>query len=283
MIIMKMENETALITGATSGIGKQLAITFLQEGSKVSICSRNATKVKKTVEELQSKFGDSIIGFHCDVTDPKMLKEAVEKTVEKFGSIRILVANAGLNTKYGPFNFFTPEEINENAKTIVGVNLIGTMNTISAVLPEMIKQKYGRIITLSGGGADRPLDNMTIYSASKGGVVTFSRCLALELSEREEDITVNIYQPGMLRTGLTKEADVISGWKPKEEMNKNLDRAIEYMGGDICESCQKVIPYVLPENKANGKDFRGFSLFKLIMGAMKMRRVMKKEEKNKQK
>jgi len=278
---MKMKNETAIITGSTSGIGKELAKTFLEEGCKVSICSRNPDKVMKTVEEFKTKFGDSVIGFPCDVSNPKALKNAVQKTVEKFGSIRILVANAGLNRRYGPFNYLTSEEVAEDAKIIIGTNLIGTMNAISAVLPEMIKQKYGRIVTLSGGGADRPLGNMTLYSASKGGVVTFSKCLALELSEREEDIKINIYQPGMLKTNLSKDVKIVSGWKSNEEMETNIELAFEYMSGDIRKSCLTVIPYVLPENNKNGENFRGFSLFKLIRGAMKMNRMMKKEAKRK--
>ena len=67
---------------------------------------------------------------------------------------------------------------------------------ISAVLPQMKSQGYGRIVTLSGGGADRPIDNMTIYSASKGGVLAFSKCLAVELGRRRDDIKLNIFQPG---------------------------------------------------------------------------------------
>jgi len=278
---MKMKNETAIITGSTSGIGKELARTFLEEGCKVSICSRNADKVKKTVEEFKAKFGDSVIGFSCDVSDPKALEKAVQNTVKKFGSVRILVANAGINRRYGPFNYLTPEELAEDVKIIIGTNLVGTLNTISAVLPEMIKQKYGRIITLSGGGADRPLGNMTLYSASKGGVVTFSKCLAIELAQREEDIKINIYQPGMLKTNLSKDVKIVSGWKSNEEMETNIELAFEYMSGDIRKSCLTVIPYVLPENDKNGENFRGFSLFKLIRGAMKMNRMMKKETKRK--
>ena len=75
---MRMNNETAIITGSTSGIGKELAKTFLEEGCKVSICSRNPDKVKKTVEELKAKFGDSVVGFPCDVSNPKALEKAVE-------------------------------------------------------------------------------------------------------------------------------------------------------------------------------------------------------------
>jgi 3-oxoacyl-[acyl-carrier protein] reductase len=97
-----MKNETAIVTGSTSGIGKKIAELFLKEGCKVAICSRNEDSVQKTTSEFQEKFGDSVTGFTCDVSDLATLKSIVDKTVDAFGSIRILVANAGLILTYGP-------------------------------------------------------------------------------------------------------------------------------------------------------------------------------------
>jgi short-subunit dehydrogenase len=273
---MKLKNETALITGSTTGIGKQLAEILLKEGCKVAICSRSEEKVKKALSEFKEQFGDSVIGFPCDVNNPKDLKKIVDKTIEAFGSIRVMIANAGVNTIYGPFECMTPEMVESNANAIIGANLIGTMNSIAAVLPQMNKQKYGRIITLSGGGAERPIDNMTIYSGSKGGAVTFSKCLALELAEKEEDIKINIFHPGMLRTNLMTSFTCVPNWKTEEEIKENLDFFLDYVGDDIEERCLKVIPYILPETKSNGKLFRGFKLFKFITQMIKMQREMKK-------
>jgi short-subunit dehydrogenase len=273
---MKLKNETALITGSTTGIGKQLAEILLKEGCKVAICSRSEENVKKTLSEFKEQFGDSVIGLPCDVNNPKDLKKIVDKTIEAFGSIRIMIANAGVNTIYGPFDCMDPEMVESNANAIIGANLIGTMNSIAAVLPQMNKQKYGRIITLSGGGADRPIDNMTIYSASKGGTVTFSKCLALELAEKEEDIKINIFQPGMLRTNLMTSFSCVPNWKSEEEIKENLEFILNYIDDDIEKRCLKVIPYILPETKSNGKSFRGFKLFKFIIRMIKMQREMKK-------
>ena len=189
---MKMINETAIITGSTSGIGKKIAELFLREGCKVAICSRNEDHVNQTLAEFKKQFGDSVIGMSCDVRDPNAVTNLIKKTYDTFGSIRILVANAGLNLTYGPFQYLTLDEVNSDAKTIIGTNLIGVLNTISATLPHMVTQNYGRIITLSGAGADRPQENLTIYSASKGGVVAFSQCLAEEFEKEEHDIKINI-------------------------------------------------------------------------------------------
>ncbi|MHA1618690.1 MAG: SDR family oxidoreductase [Promethearchaeota archaeon] len=280
----KLTNETALITGGTSGIGLKLAEKFLAEGCHVAICSRNQQNVTNAVQKFESQYGDHIMGIACDVTDGKALHATVNQVVAKFGSLRILVANAGINLKYGPFKHYTTDSMYEDAQKIFGVNLLGVMTTISTVLPQMRKQKYGRIITLSGGGADRPLSNMTLYSASKGGAVAFSKCFAAELEEdlklKIHDIRLNIYQPGMLKTNLIKDFDVVDGWDNKEKATRDADLALELLGGDIDKSTTKVIPYVMPSCQKNGKVFLGFSLFKMIMGAMKLQKIMKENSKS---
>ena len=270
-----MINETAIITGSTSGIGKKIAELFLKEGCKVVICSRNETSVNQTVTEFKNQFGDSVIGIPCDVSDPDAVKNLVDKTIEAFGSIRILVANAGVNLTYGPFQYLPPDKVYSDAKTIIGINLIGTINSVSAVLPQMIKQEYGRIIMLSGGGADRPVEHMTIYSASKGGVVAFSQCLAKELETSEINIKINIFQPGMVLTNLYK-VSLIEAWKDKETYDSQMELLKKYVMTDVEKSSMTVIPYALPTCKDNGKSFRGFSLPKMIRGFMKVSKEMKR-------
>ncbi|MHA2112199.1 MAG: SDR family oxidoreductase [Candidatus Hodarchaeales archaeon] len=276
---MRMENETAIITGSTSGIGKKLAELFLEEGCKVVICSRNEERVKETVSEFKEKYKDAVIGFSCDVSDIDSIKNVVEKTMAKFGSIRILVSNAGVNSTYGPLRYFSQSQVASDTHSILGTNLTGTINAVTTVLPYMISQKYGRIITLSGGGGDRPLPHMTLYSASKGGVVAFSKCLAEEFKESREDIKINIFQPGMITTNLAKNSKPAEGWKEEEEFRRDNILAHEYLGTNIDESCPKVIPYVLPTCKANGKSFRGFSLIKMIRGGRKLQKNLKKGRK----
>lgn len=273
-----MINETAIVTGSTSGIGKKIAELFLKEGCKVAICSRNETNVNQTVAEFKKQFGDSVIGIPCDVSDPNAVKNLIDKTIEAFGSIRILVANAGVNLTYGPFQYLTPDKVNSDAKTIIGINLIGAINSISAVLPQMIKQKYGRIISLSGGGADRPVENMTIYSASKGGVVAFSQCLAEEFKATENDIKINIFQPGMILTNLYN-VTLIEDWKDKETYDSQMELMKKYVMTDVEKSSMTVIPYALPSCKDNGESFRGVSLVKMIRGFMKVSKEMKRMNK----
>jgi NAD(P)-dependent dehydrogenase (short-subunit alcohol dehydrogenase family) len=277
---MRMINETAIVTGSTSGIGKKIAELFLKEGCKVMICSRNETRVKQTVAGFKQEFGESVIGMPCDVSDPSAVRILVDRTIEAFGSIRILVANAGLNLTYGPFQYLSLDEVNSDANLIIGTNLIGVLNSISAVLPHMVKQNYGRIITLSGAGVDRPQENLTIYSASKGGVVTFSRCLAKEFEAEGNDIKINIFQPGMILTNLYN-VSLIEAWKDKEEFDAQMELIKVYVMVDVEKSSVAVIPYALPSCKKNGKSFKGYSLPKLIRGYMKVSKEMKRREKNK--
>ncbi len=276
-----MKNETAIITGSTSGIGKKIAELLLREGCKVAICSRKESNVNQTLAEFKDKFGDSVIGVPCDVSDLPSVKNLIDKTIDAFGSLRILVANAGVNLTYGPFEYLSLEKVNSDAKTMIGINLIGIINSVAAVLPQMIKQGFGRIVTLAGGGsADRPVENMTIYSASKGGVVAFSRCLAKEFEEKGKDIKINIFNPGMVDTNLAKNSQVIETWKDKKTHEREMELIKKYVMADIEESCSNVIPYVLPTCKKNGDFFKGFSGRKLGMGFMKVSKELKKMRKS---
>ncbi len=269
-----MENETAIVTGSTSGIGKKIVELFLMEGCKVAICSRTEPKVNQTLAEFKEKFGDSVIGAPCDVSDPIAVKSLVDKTIESFGSVRILVANAGVNLTYGPFQYLSLDKVNSDAKTMIGINLIGVINSVASALPYMIKQTYGRVITLAGGGANRPVEHMTIYSASKGGVLAFSKCLAEEFKKNENDIKINSFFPGMINTNLYK-AQVIEAWKDKKTHEREMELVKKYVMTDIEKSCGTVIPYALPTCKKNGESFRGFSVMKLIKGFKKLSKELK--------
>jgi len=274
-----MKNETAIVTGSTSGIGKKIAELLLREGCKVAICSRKEDNVNQTLAEFKKEFGDSVIGMPCDVSDPIALQSLIDATIKAFGSIRVLVANAGVNLTYSPFEYMSLEKVNANAVTVIGINLIGIINSVSAVFPQMIKQGYGRIITLSGGGGKRPVEHMTIYSASKGGVLAFSRCLAKELENDERDIKINIFNPGMVDTNLGTDIEVIEAWKDKETYEREFELIKKYVMTDVDISCSKVMPYVLPSCKENGEFFKGFSGMKLGMGFNKVRKELKKIKK----
>ena len=123
------------------------------------------------------------------------------------------------------------------------------------------------------------MENMTIYSASKGGVVAFSQCLAKELEKDENDIKINIFQPGMVLTNLYN-VSLIEDWKDKESFEAEMDLLKKYVMTDVEQSSMAVIPYVLPTCKENGKNFRGFPLAKMIRGFMKVSKERKRMDSN---
>ncbi|MBN2286157.1 MAG: SDR family oxidoreductase [Tissierellales bacterium] len=272
---MELSGETALITGSTSGIGKKLAEILLKMGCRVAICSRSQNRVKETINEFKKIYGDSVTGTVCDVSRFGDLQKIVEQIIKEFGSLRILIANAGILPVYGPFRYLTEEQIVSASRAVLDVNLIGTINSVGAVLPQMQKQKYGRIITLTGGGDNGKVTNLSLYGASKGGVCSFSKCIAEELKTGDEDIKLNIFQPGPMNTNLNRDMPLVSGWKDETAFRKNWQELYSTVNLDIEKCCQRVIPFITPECKKNGKTFLGFSVVKMIPIFMRIQKIMK--------
>ena len=103
---------------------------------------------------------------------------------------------------------------------------------------------------------------------------------AEELKEMDGDIKINIYQPGMIKTNLSTNAKVVPGWGEQENVTEYSNLALDYLGTDINESCPKVLPYVLPSCRENGKTFRGFKITSMIRGGIKLRKFMKNSNKH---
>lgn len=194
---MKLENKVAIVTGSGQGIGKGIALEIAKEGAKVVVSDINQENIDRTVGEVNS-LGSEAIGVKADVSNAKDVNELVEKTIEKFGKVDILVNNAGIY----PFKPLTEMEEKDWDK-VLNVNLKGVFNCTKAVLPEMAKQKSGNIINIASiAGAVVGYLNLSHYSASKGGILGFTRSAALELAQYK--IRVNAIAPGAIETPGTK-------------------------------------------------------------------------------
>lgn len=198
---MKLKGKYALITGANQGFGFAVAKAFVQEGASVALCARNEKLLQKAQQELLTFAHKSakILVMAIDITNPKAVKEFTEKTVQKFGKIDIVVANAGIYGPKGPVDENNWEEWSQ----AIDINLKGTVLSCKAVLPYFKKQKSGKIILLSGGGATKPLPYLSAYAASKAAVVRFGETIAMELAEY--NVQVNSVAPGALNTRLLDE------------------------------------------------------------------------------
>jgi len=195
---MKLEDKVAIITGAGSGIGRATTLLFAQEGAALSISDINMEGLENVANELR-EIGTRVLTSRVDISNGKEVNEMVEKTIAEFGRVDILVNNAGYVYFKGRYFYRTdPEEWEPH----INVTLKGTLNVTRAVVPHMIEQKSGRIISLSSGSAKYPMPGSTVYSAVKAGIAGFSRCLALELAPY--GILANCITPGSIKTKATR-------------------------------------------------------------------------------
>jgi NAD(P)-dependent dehydrogenase (short-subunit alcohol dehydrogenase family) len=196
---MKLEGQNALITGASQGLGKEIAKQFLAEGAKVTICARDAKLLEETRAELAG--GDRQIAARaCDVSSESEVNALVQFAEDKFGPIDILVSNAGI---YGPMGPSETVDWRDWTRTIE-INLYGVLLPCRALIPKFKQTRRGKILILSGGGATAPLPFISAYAASKAAVVRLMETLAEEL--REYAIDVNAIAPGAMNTRLLDEA-----------------------------------------------------------------------------
>lgn len=198
---MKLVNRCAIVTGASQGLGFEIAKQFVQEGAHVMLCARSSDALAKAQQELE-KLADGrskVLAQTTDVSDIKQMTALVDATLKEVGCIDILVANAGVYGTKGPIDEIDWDEWSQ----AIDINLKGTVLQCRAVLPIFKKQRYGKIIVLSGGGATKPMPNLSAYAASKAGVVRFAETLAEEV--KEFNIDVNTVAPGALNTRLLDE------------------------------------------------------------------------------
>ncbi|TAK86052.1 MAG: SDR family oxidoreductase [Betaproteobacteria bacterium] len=196
-----LEDKTAVITGANQGLGLEIARKYLEAGASVSICARDAERLAQAKRYLQGFAGSrqEIVSVAADISRNDDSMAVVEKTNSTFGRIDILVNNAGV---YGPKG--TVEEVGwEDWARAMEINLYGSVLMCRAVLPHMKRQRKGKIVQLSGGGATKPLPRLSAYAVSKAAVVRFAETLAEEV--KEYNIDVNAIAPGALNTRMLKE------------------------------------------------------------------------------
>lgn len=195
---MNLSGRSAIITGASQGFGFSVAKFFLQQGANIAICARNQEQLEIARNELKQYANNStqIFSQTVDIAVPSQVYNFVEKACNKFSNLNILIANAGIHGPKGSL-----EEIDwDEWSYAIDVNLKGTVFMCRAVLPYLKKQSYGKIVILSGGGATKPMPNLSAYAVSKAGIVRFAETLAEEVKEFKID--VNAIAPGALNTRL---------------------------------------------------------------------------------
>ena len=220
---MKFENANVLITGGASGIGKIMGRMALEKGAKCFIIwDINLVGIEATRKEL-GKYG-KVKGYVVDVSNNEIVNVAYRKTVEDCGDIDILINCAGIITSNKTFDQQTPDEI---VKTM-NINTIAPMFVARAMLPDMLKRNRGHVCTIASAGGMISNPKMSVYAASKWGVIGWSDSVRIELQEMKSDVHFTTVAPYYINTGMFDgvKSRIIPILKP-EYVAKRVIRAIE--------------------------------------------------------
>jgi dehydrogenase/reductase SDR family protein 4 len=201
-----LNNKVALVTGASRGIGRSIAESFVREGARVVICGRN----QATLDEVAKEMGSQAVPIACHVGRPDDLKRMVETALESLGRIDILVNNAGTNVAQGPCLDVDDGKFDK----MIEINLKSAFRLIRLAAPGMCERGSGSIINMASVSGLRPQLHGLLYSATKAALIMMTEVYALELGSR--GVRVNAIAPGLIQTALSEYY-----W---EEDERNVDR-----------------------------------------------------------
>ncbi|MCZ7357950.1 MAG: 3-oxoacyl-ACP reductase FabG [Candidatus Methanoperedens sp.] len=206
---MRLDNKVAIITGGGSGIGRETAMLFAEEGAKVAITGRTDERIKKVCEEISEKGGKSIY-VRGDVSIKEDMDEVVNKTINEFGRIDILINNAGINQ-----DALVTKMTREQWNGVINIDLSGAFNCIQAVVDVMINQGSGVIINASSISGIYGNIGQVNYASAKAGLIGLTKTLAKELGKK--GIRVNAVAPGFTVTPMTSKV-------PEKIMNIMIEK-----------------------------------------------------------
>ena len=228
-----LSQRSALITGASSGLGLAVALSLVREGCNVTICSRDEARIQKAAESIRTydwAEPAKIYPLVCDVTDEVQVRHTIEKCIERFGQLHILLTNAG-GPKTGMIDDYTEEDWRDGLE----LNLMSTINLCRHALPHLRlaarQDGHARILMLTSIAAKQPIGSLYLSNTSRAGVQGFAKTLSEEIGK--DGITVNTLLPGFTRTdrlqhlvdylasreGKTKE-QVEQGWAEQASLNR---------------------------------------------------------------
>ncbi|MFH1397780.1 MAG: SDR family oxidoreductase [Candidatus Omnitrophota bacterium] len=218
-----LKGKTAIVTGASRGIGKALASTAASLGINLGLAARQEGPLKETAEEISQKYKVKVIPVPCDVTKLEDLENLVNKTKDKFGNIDILINNAGVSSQY-PFE----KQPFEDFERLVHTNYLGYVRLIRLVINDMIKNKSGAIINMvSGSTLCDPLPrNFLVYSSLKVGLRAFSKGLFWEM--RDQGIKITSILPGVTDTDLTGKLQEITADTSRLMTTEAIENAVRF-------------------------------------------------------
>lgn len=228
-------SKVALITGATRGIGKQIAITLAKSGYDIAINYRTENDDLTNTKEEIEKNNVKCLAVKGDVAVFEDCEKFVEEVVKEFGKIDVLVNNAGITR-----DTLLMRMKKEDFESVINTNLVGTFNVTKNVISHMLKARFGRIINISSVVGVSGNAGQTNYAASKAGIIGFTKSLAKEVASR--NILVNAVAPGFIETGMT---DVL-----KDEIKQDIEKNIPLKRIGTPEDVANVVKFLASEDSS---------------------------------
>jgi 3-oxoacyl-[acyl-carrier protein] reductase len=218
-----IRDKAALVAASSRGLGKAIAFELAREGAKVALCARGKDELLKTRKDIEDHTGSKVIARVADVTDRAQVRALVSHVVEDFGSLSILVCNAG-----GPPSGMAEEFDTDDYLKALELNLLSTVNLCYEALPHMKKQNWGRIVNMTSVSAKQPIDTLILSNTTRSGVLGFSKSLSNQVASY--GITVNSICPGYTRT------------ERVEALAKSFEEKGEGSVQDFYRNIEKIIP-----------------------------------------
>ena len=240
-----LKNKNVIITGASRGIGKGIAQIFAMHGANIAFTYRSSDEKAKELEQELSVNTRIVKGYKSDAADFEAAQKLTSDIIKDFGSIDVLVNNAGI-TKDGLLMRMSEEDFD----SVIAINMKSVFNMTKAVIPAMLKARYGSIINMSSVVGVKGNSGQANYAASKAGINGFTKSIALELGSR--NIRCNAIAPGFIETEMTETLgeEVIKQWKdqiplkrignPEDIANTTLFLASDlssYVTGQVINVC----------------------------------------------
>ena len=195
---MRVKEKVAIVTGASSDIGKGVAKRLVEEGAKVILVARNLDKLESTRKEIGNE--EATVSITCDITDESQVLQSVNQIIDTYGKIDILVNNAGAINDPVHFHEMNISEI----KKLIDVNMLGVFHMTKAVLAKMYEVRSGAIVNIGSISGDRaiPRVHLAAYSSTKAAITMFTKAIAVEYARR--NIRCNCVNPGIINSGSIK-------------------------------------------------------------------------------
>ncbi|WP_299157683.1 3-oxoacyl-[acyl-carrier-protein] reductase [uncultured Tenacibaculum sp.] len=228
-----LENKTAIITGATRGIGRGIALEFANQGCNIAFTYSSSVDAAVALEKELAKLGVKSKGYQSNAAEFDAAQELAKNVLEEFGTIDVLVNNAGI-TKDNLLMRISEDDFDK----VIEVNLKSVFNLTKAVIRPMMKQRAGSIINMSSVVGLKGNAGQANYAASKAGILGFSKSVALELGSR--NIRSNVVAPGFIETEMTAKLDekVVEGWRNEIPLKrggtpKDIANACVFLASDM--------------------------------------------------